>query len=233
MKPNNYISRTPRLLKNFNKSVTRIRPILISRYGEVSAKNIVSDSREIYKSLIPQIPFIGERDPFLIFMLPTIRALAIYRALQKYGYTVEAAGQLINELSEAEVKSYPKFLRRLIGYLWFSPLFLMRLKKRAKKSQQRKYPENFVMEFVEGNGKTYNYGINYIECANCKFLNAQNALELAPYICATDKIISELLGWGLTRTMTLAEGNPMCDFRFTKGGETKIENLPVSINENK
>ena len=42
-------------------------------------------------------------------MLPTIRALAIYRALQKQGYTVEDAGQIIYDLSEAEVRAYPKF----------------------------------------------------------------------------------------------------------------------------
>jgi hypothetical protein len=30
------------------------------------------------------------------------------------------------------------------------------------------------------------------------------------------------LGWGLTRTVTLAEGAERCDFRFKKGGETKV-----------
>jgi hypothetical protein len=47
-------------------------------------------------------------------------------------------------------------------------------------------------------------------------------MELAPHVCAVDKVTSELLGWGLTRTMTLAEGFAKCDFRFKKGGETSV-----------
>ena len=56
-----------------------------------------------------------------------------------------------------------------------------------------------------------------MECSSCKLLKAQDAMELAPFVCAIDKVTSELLGWGLTRTMTLAEGFEKCDFRFKKG----------------
>ena len=64
--------------------------------------------------------------------------------------------------------------------------------------------------------------------ANVKFLRAQGAMKLAPYVCAVDKIASEMLGWGLTRTMTLAEGCEKCDFRFKKGGRTSVP-LPESL----
>lgn len=229
---NNYVSKKNRLLKTFNKSILRVQPVLLERYGAQRTKIIISDSCQEYENLIPQIPYIGEKNPFLIFILPTVSALAIYRALQKQGYTVEDAGQLIYEISEAEVKSYPKFLSRLIEYLWFSPLFLWRIKKRAKNSQQREYPDSFVIEYVEGDGSSFDYGIDYTECANCKFLSKQHALELAPYICATDKVVSEVLGWGLSRTMTLADGNTKCDFRFKKGGKTTVKNLPPSLRIN-
>jgi hypothetical protein len=78
------------------------------------------------------------------------------------------------------------------------------------------------MTYVEGNGRDFDYGVDYSECAICKFLSAQNALELVPYMCATDKIGSELLGWGLSRTMTIAKGDEKCDFRYKKGGTTDI-----------
>lgn len=82
--------------------------------------------------------------------------------------------------------------------------------------QSRKYPGDFVFTFIEAEGRNFNYGIDYVECANWKFLKSQGALELMPYICATDSTVSEMLGWGLTRTMTLAEGCDKCDFRFKK-----------------
>lgn len=34
-----------------------------------------------------------------------------------------------------------------------------------------------------------------------------------------------MLGWGLMRTMTLAEGAPKCNFRFKRGGNTNVAML--------
>jgi len=80
----------------------------------------------------------------------------------------------------------------------------------------------YVFKFVEGDNENFDFGIDYLECASRKFLAAKDALELAPYICVTDILQSEKFGWGLTRTMTLAEGGEKCDFRFKKGGKTNI-----------
>jgi hypothetical protein len=49
-------------------------------------------------------------------------------------------------------------------------------------------------------------------------------------MCAIDKTVSEMMGWGLSRTMTLAEGFEKCDFRFKKGGKTQVA-LPESIKQ--
>jgi hypothetical protein len=97
----NYVSRKSRLLKDFDKSVARVKRVLISRYGEEQTNTLIRESRQEYEALIPEIPYIGDKNPFLIFLLPTSRYLAIYRALQRQGWTVEAAGRLIYEMSEA------------------------------------------------------------------------------------------------------------------------------------
>ena len=78
------------------------------------------------------------------------------------------------------------------------------------------------MTYVQCDGPDFDWGIDYTECATCKFLSAQGAPELAPYVCAVDKVASEMLGWGLTRTMTIADGFDKCDFRFKKGGKTRL-----------
>lgn len=225
----NYVSRKSQLLKDFNRSLARVKRTLISRFGEEQANALIRESGQEYENLIPHIPYIGEKSPFLIFfLLPTSRYLAIYRVLQKRGWTVEDAGQLIIEMGEAELKAIPALVRHMIGYLWFSRWFLGRIKKRATESQERKYPGGYVLKYVEGNGQDFDYGIDYTECAGCKFLSAQNASELARYMCAIDKSASEALGWGLRRTMTLAEGGEKCDFRFKKGGKTDVA-MPQSL----
>jgi hypothetical protein len=110
----------------------------------------------------------------------------------------------------------------------WSRRYLRRLRERAAESQARRYPGDYVYTFVEGDGLTFDYGVDYAECATVKFLNAQGAPELAPYLCAADILYSQALGWGLQRTTTLAEGGDRCDFRFKRGGETRLA-VPESL----
>ena len=87
-----------------------------------------------------------------------------------------------------------------------------------------------MIDFIEGDGVTFDYGVDYIECASCKFLTQQGAPEIAPYLCPVGILFSEALGWGLTRTTTLAEGAEVCDFRFKKGGPTNVV-VPVALED--
>ena len=119
-------------------------------------------------------------------------------------------------------------VRRLMEYLWFSRMFRVLAKRWQIRSHQGRYPEASIVEYIEGDGEEFDYGIDYIECAVCKYLWAEKAFELAPYSCAIDKPVSELMGWGLTRLKTLAEGYPRCEFRFKKGGETNVP-IPSSL----
>jgi hypothetical protein len=228
MPNDNYVSRKSRLMKDFDKSISRVKRVLVARYGQEDASILMWESREKYKEIIPLIPYIGNKNPMLIFLLPASRYLAIYRAFQNHGKTIKEVGRLVYEIGEAEFKVIPGWVRRLIKVLWFSPWFVERLQKRALTSRERKYSGGYVLNYVAGDGQNFDYGIDYIECASCKFLEQQDAVELQPYICAIDKVASEMLGWGLRRTMTLAEGREKCDFRFKKGGKTCVP-IPKSL----
>ena len=110
----------------------------------------------------------------------------------------------------------------------FSRLYLARLRRRALESQERPYPGSYVFRYVPGDRTTFDYGVDYLECASCKFLAGQGAAELAPYLCTADYIYSEMFGWGLVRTTTLAEGGDRCDFRFKRGGPTRCRIIGVA-----
>lgn len=132
-------------------------------------------------------------------------------------------GQLVYELTEKMIYDYPWFVRGFIGRMSFSKRYLGNLEKRAAASQRRQYPGDYVYSFIEGDGQESDWGVDYTECAFCKFLSEHGAPGLGPYLCLVDEIYSEAFGWGLTRTKTLAEGYEKCDFRFKKGGRTRIE----------
>jgi hypothetical protein len=222
MSHDNYLHRKNQIMKTFDKLLARVQPSVSSWLGEEQAKEFMREARQEYGALIPRIPYIGESSLALSFFLPTTRYLAVYRALQKQGRTVEDAGRLIYRMGTEEALAIPPLGRRIMEVLWFSRWLRRLAKKRAIKSQLRIYPAHFVMNYVEGDGREFDYGVDYIECANCKLLQAENAFEIAPYVCATDKPISELMGWGLCRTTTIADGSPICKFRFKKGGATNV-----------
>ena len=225
---NYYIARKMRFLMEFDLVARAARPVLGEYFVGENANELLAETRREFEALIPQLPYIGGRQPFTEFIIFTAMLLAVYRVSQARGKTVEQTGELVHEIGRAFLKTFPAFLARLLGKMNFSRFYLNRLRKRAIESHQQKYPEDYVYDFIEGDGKTFDYGVNYLECASCKFLAKQGAPELTPYLCPVDILYSEALGWGLTRTMTLAEGADKCDFRFKQGGPTKVA-APLSM----
>ena len=216
-----YVSRRRKLLEEFDRTLDRIRGLFVSRYGEDSAA-MLHEARQEYEALIPQLRYIGGKQPFTRFLVSTAWFLSMYRVLKRRGEAIEEIGVFAFQASEVYLQAQPRFLRRFLGFMSFSPWYLRRVKKGALKSQERRYPGDYVYQHVEGDGETFDYGVDYLECAGCKFLKEQGAAELAPYICPGDILYSEALGRGLKRTMTLAMGAERCDFRFKKGGETQV-----------
>lgn len=217
-----YLSRRVKLLKEFDKMVVRISGLLVSCYGDGPAQAMLNRARREYESLIPQIPYIGGRQPHTQFLISTAWFLSLYRILKCHGKDIQEVGTLAYQAGEAYLRAYPRFLRRLLGFMSFSSRYLDRLQRSAVGSQERRYPGDYVYHFVRGDGESFDYGVDYIECGTVKFLTQQGAPELAPYICPMDILYSQALGWGLSRTTTLAEGASRCDFRFAKGGETRV-----------
>lgn len=217
-------------LREFDRVVRRIQPVLVAHYGDRLAAVLASEARQEYASLIPDLPDLGGRQPHTQFLTATAWFLAMYRVLQRQGESLEESGRLVYALSAAYLKAYPAFTHRLLGFMSFSPRYLKRLQARAEESQLRRIPGDYVYTFIPGDRLSFDYGVDYTTCAGLEFLRTHTASELAPYLCAVDKLYSDLLGWGLVRTMTLADGAEKCDFRFYKGGSTRIA-LPAALQD--
>ena len=224
---NYYIAHKKRFVMEFDLVAKSARSVIGEYFGE-DARALTAETRQEFEHLIPQLPYIGGKQPFTEFIVFTGMLLAVYRVNKAHGKTVEQTGEMVFEMGRAFLNSFPTFLLRLFMSLNFSRRAMDRLRKGAIESQQRKYSEGNVINFIEGDGKTFDYGVDYIECASCKFLAAQGAPEIAPYLCPVDILFSEAMGWGLTRTMTLAQGADKCDFRFKKGGPTNVA-VPVAL----
>jgi hypothetical protein len=220
---NYYTSQKSKLLKEFDKAMKKYgRKILASHYGDHLADTIIKGGRQEYEALIPQLPYIGgKKNPWTTVLLQCAGFLGLYRALKTHGKTAEEAGKISYEMVETQLRSYPKLLRRLVGRWGFTRYSLNKLKKQAEESQKRLYPGDWVLSFVQGDSKEFDYGLDITECAICKVFHAQGADELTPFVCLTDFPMSKAFGMGLVRTMTIAEGAEKCDFRYKRGRKEK------------
>ncbi len=216
-----YVLRKNKLLREFDQVVAKVKPLVVARYGE-AADALTAEAREEYAALIPQLPYLGGRQPFTQFLIATAWYLALYRVIQRRGGTVEEVGTLCYQLTDAYVRQMPGFVQRLMGRLSFSERYRRLVRTRARESHQRQYAGDYIFNYVEGDGVAFDFGVDYLQCAPCEFLRTQGAPELAPYVCPSDVPLSEMLGWGLKRTVTLAEGGERCDFRFRQGGKTEV-----------
>lgn len=215
-----YTARTEELVREFDRDAERWRPFLASRYGNNLAEAILSESREEYQALIPQLPYIGgDENRLTASLIESARCLALYKAMQKRGRTAAEAGQI---LYDAVLSRMGEPQTPIPASQWLTPAQLMERRKRgAARSQGRQYAADYVYEFVAGDGEAFDYGYDFAECATLKFYRAQGAAEFAPFFCFLDYPHSRVSGLGLERTMTLAEGHPRCNHRFKSGRKTE------------
>lgn len=213
-----YTSRKSEILALFDDHAQAWKPFIVSRYGDDFADTILKEAREQHEGLIPEIPFIGgDKNPMTRHLIRSTTSLALYKAMKARGKTAEETGKIIYDAVMERVshlKPWP---------LKMTQNDVKRMKEQAKRSQERRYPGDWVREYVEGDGVEFDYGYDFFECGTQKFYHTQGADEFLPYFCFLDFPINKAYGrglWGFTRTITLAEGHEKCNFRFKKGGKT-------------
>jgi len=212
-----YLSRKSEILTQFDTHAKAWRPFLVACYGDEFAGAVLRDAREQYEALIPEIPYIGgDENPMTRHLVRSTTSLVLYKAMKALGKTAEEVGKVVYA-AVVEVVSQlpPRTFKEL------SAEYIAKGKEQARKSQDRHYPEDWVWEFVEGDGMEFDYGYDFLECGTQKFYHAQDADEFLPFYCYLDFVTHRTTGWGFARSMTLAEGYEKCDFRWKKGGETR------------
>lgn len=217
-------------LRLFDQVTGTVRPVFINRFGKDETGRLIARTRAMFCKSLLILPDIGGKRTFSEFLLFTAMYDAMYTVLKENGLSVEEVGDLIWDTGEMYMEKVPIFIARIVGGVNFSSGYLKKLKQRAIESKLRVYPGDYVYDFIPGEGISYDYGVDYLECASVKFLEKQGNPELARFICPMDILYSQRFGWGLHRTRTLADGNDRCDFRFKKGGTTTVA-IPPSLNE--
>ena len=225
-----YASRGDKLLREFGRIVDCARPSLVRRFGEQLGGRLVRDARWEFERIIPDIPHISgvRARPLNVFLRATAMELAVYRAMKRSGRSADEAWEVCHEAIVARMEAYPAWKVRFMRKLMFSRFMMRRVRRRAARREPLRLGD-FQVRYLLGDGVTSDWGVDYLACGNYEFMKEQGAEEFAPYVCMSDIALGEALGWGLTRTQTLADGCEYCDFRFKEGAETHITSKTPAV----
>lgn len=227
----NYLAQADELLRDFDKSSKHNCNVLKSHLGDETAERIIGATRQEFQRLIPAIPYLGSTKGMAKVLIVCTMTLALYRILKSEGRNVEEIGKMIVEIEEERIQPFSRFLLRLYGRLIYTHSGIILSKKAVEGIRKHEYPEGWAATFIEGDGREFDFGIDYTECGVCKFFQQQGADEITRYICLRDYIFWGAMDVGFFRTTTLAEGGNRCDFRWKKGKETRIAWPPPWLEE--
>lgn len=223
--------RVRREVARLDKFYRRNFGALVERFGEEQATVVRAEILEEYRGLIPEVPYIGGRRNMYtpLLMSAGAQALATYRVILRHGGTVEDTGELFHHMQRAELDRIPRVVRHWMGRHLFMGKTRRQLQHNARRSQARRYPGDNVTSWVDGDGKSFDWGADTTECSIVKYHHAHGADELTPYVCELDYVVAEKMGYELWRTKTLSWGCDGCDHRFVLGRSTTASWPPAFV----
>ena len=173
---------------------------------EISKDNRLKIKAE-YKKIVLRAKDIGSKN----ILLSSYLLAAFFIALNRANPIGEEENYKILESGMRKSKLLKKFMGDAKSY--FKESKMVKRRKWALSSHLKKYENDWVLDIKEDDPK-YRFGINYLECGVCKLCRDEKCFYLAKYLCRLDYLLAEIMGLGLDRTMTLANGDKMCDFRW-------------------
>lgn len=222
-----YTARKPQILQQFDTHAGAWRGFLVASYGEAFADAVLQDTRQQYEAVIPTIPYLGgDENPMTRHLVRSTTSLVLYQVMRSRGKSAIEVGKIVHDAVAASVSQMP------VHPFWkLSPERVAKEKEQARRSQECRYPGDWVWAYVEGDGVAFDYGRDYVECGTHKLYHAHGADEFLPFYCYLDFVTHRTAGWGFARTMTLGEGHDRCDFRWKVGGETRRGWPPPFVRE--
>jgi len=229
---NYYLNLKPVLLKDFEKIKDYLKEVLRQYFDQSKIEHLLTSTQSEYVTLLPQLPYIGgEENVLTANLIMGAWGLPLFRALEREGLSIRDIGKIFYEKMEYDVESKSPEKKRHVRGFYFSPKMRDYETNRASESQSGKYPGDWVSRYVEGDWESFDFGIDFLECALCKFFKSQDAIKYVPIFCLCDYASYRAFGIGFKRTQTIVNGAPFCDFRYKKDWETSRGWPPEKLEE--
>jgi hypothetical protein len=165
---------------------------------------------------VPVVPDIGD-SIFKSSYLMVIFYIAWFKVLQEMNVSTNDANFIIWEATENCLKKIPNIFIPLAKKVYLNSM-LRKAESHTKKSQENNLPEyDWKIEYSRVNKNCF--CLNIYECGVKKLCEKFETEEMLPSLCRMDYMTSHYLKCGFKRTMTLADGDKMCNNKFFFKGE--------------
>ena len=169
------------------------------------ADSALASGRKIFDDMIDELPYVDRPEHTMAgSMFACAAMLAVFEVLRDRETDAHAWGRVVCTLPAAAPQEDEDARERL--------------RADAAASQSGAAANEFEFELVDAD-EHVDRGMNIKSCAICHLFAKHDAMELVPYMCAFDDVMSAAGDQGLRRTGTIALGARQCDFRFQQGGK--------------
>ena len=230
-----YVRKKSKFLKSFDERLTVVNEELRKKFDNNKSEELINQMRAEFEKILPDIPYIGGQKSLLTLVLVKCMSdLAIFRTLEKIVFSFRKIGEFHYNYVLAAQKLRKKALEKAgrdPSEYPFDTVYMDYQKKLTEDSQLNLFPDDWVMDFVEGDGKSFEWGWDITECGVQKAFKKLGDEKYLPFICLGDFYEAEGLGFGFSRDQTLGFGAPLCTHRFVKNYKTPRAWPPDDLEE--
>ena len=186
---------------------------LVKAHPEWDGRAIKRNARPRFKKMLCETPFIGSnrQNCMKINLVGGAVWLAIYEAVEVlYGRMPD---ELYSQMCNATY-TIPMMARKFRNMQFFSAEFQERYARKIDKANQFKSEYNWTSDY--GKGAPDFSTMRFTTCGLCALAKRTGHLDILPIMCRTDYTVASMIGANLHRDKTLATGDPICDYLYTR-----------------
>ncbi len=167
---------------------------------------VLAEASSIFDAMLPRLAYVDKpKHPLASALFICSVTLALYLALKKREVDVHDFGRAMLEgLARAPVQM-PEEREEVLQEQ------LVQFTGAARISQLHPEPGEDVFEIAGIDQADFDWGYNVTSCAICTVAAMYEAMDLVPYMCAVDDVMSARGNQGLRRSGSLANGSHHCD----------------------
>jgi len=215
-----YVRKRSKFMRSFDERLTVVNETLCKKFDDKKSEELINQMKAEFEKILPDIPYIGgQKNPTTLVLVKCMSDLAIFRTLEKIGFSFREIGEFHYNYVIAAHKLRKEALEKAgrdASQYPFDPVYMDYQKKLTEETQMKLYPDDWVMDFVEGDGDSFEWGWDVQECGVQKAFKKLGDEKYLPFICLGDHYEAEGLGFGFSRTQAIGFGAPICTHRFVK-----------------